>query len=71
MYECDGIGEDDSRLCTWWYGGEALSSDTCMVFELAEDMLSGVTGNINLAREGMFECEAGGVGSWGGSVCMG
>jgi len=47
----------------WWYGREALSSDTRMVFELAEDMLSGVTGNIELVREGMFECKAGGVGS--------
>jgi hypothetical protein len=33
--------------------------------------LGGVTGDIELAGEGTFECDAGGVGSWGTSVGVG
>jgi len=38
-FVCDGIGEDDLRGCTWWYGGEILLPGICMAFEPAEDTI--------------------------------
>ena len=29
---CAGIGEDDVGMWMWWYGGEMLLLDMCIVF---------------------------------------
>ena len=39
VFECAGIGEDDLRACTWWYGGETLSPDICIVLDPAEETI--------------------------------
>ena len=38
-----GIGEDDLRAWTWWYGGEMLSLDMCTVLDPAEETILAVS----------------------------
>ena len=38
-FVCAGIGEEDLRACTWWYGGETLSPDICMVLDPPEETI--------------------------------
>ena len=39
VFVCAGIGEDDFLVWTWWYGGETLSPEICIVFEPAEETI--------------------------------
>jgi hypothetical protein len=60
---CAGIGEEDVRVWTWWYGGETLSPGGRDDTRAVTLELGGVTGDMGLAGEGMFECNKGGVRS--------
>ena len=56
-----------------------MSPSICIVFDTLEETIlalspsrfAGVTGGIEFAGEGTFECTAGGVGSWGIFVDVG
>ena len=56
-------GGNGLRACAWWYGGETLSPDICIVFDpagarilvLSPPLLAGVTGGIELAGERTLE----------------
>ena len=39
VFVCAGIGEEDLRVCAWWYGGETLSPGICIVFDPAEEII--------------------------------
>jgi hypothetical protein len=66
MYECGGMAGRRCRpRCVSYWTRWTRRSLRC------RPRLGGVTGDIEFAGEGTFERDAGGVGSWGGSIGVG